>query len=101
MTCPTDDANLALRIARSVGAIQVIHFEELMISCLEALEAAFSDITLRHLRSLPVYLLAIALWIDGSDAGLPNVQQQIITRHRDLVHEELFQSVLRRLRDGE
>lgn len=88
-------ARYALFIAEAIGVKTVSQFEELMASTLEALMAAFSDIQLVHLRALSFYIGAVGVWANAIESPFVPTQQSVLNEYRDLVHEELFQSVIK------
>jgi len=94
---PENEAGWALKEAKGIGIKGVTEFEELMVATLEALEAAFSSILLKHLRSLWLYVTVVVYWTKGKQTPLVPPQQQILDDYRGLVHEELFQDILQRL----
>jgi len=94
---PEKEAIQTLDYIKAIGVKNVLEFEQVMVSTLEALEAAFSSILNRHLRSLSCYLCTVAVWAGIQETPFPASQQQEIDNFRDLVHEEMFQRTLRKL----
>jgi len=98
---PEKEAGWALHDAKALRIKNVLEFEDLMVSTLEALEAAFSSIFLRHLKSLWIYMSTVAAWANVIETPLVPSQQQVLDYYRGLVHEELFQRILLRLQGQE
>jgi ppGpp synthetase/RelA/SpoT-type nucleotidyltranferase len=86
-----------LNIFCRLGVNFIEDFDEVMASTIEALNAAFSDIRIKHLKEFYYYIYALKYWIAGDEVPFSKPQIEVIDWYRFKIDQNSFQKVLRKI----